>query len=191
MRFSRSMLMGAVAALAVTGGASLAGATPVGSIGYTALGGASADTTDLATATSVSIAGAFETTGPGQGDLSVIAPGTPLTITPTTFSVTPLDTPEATSLTLDVHGDVFTFDEQEVTVHHSTGSGPDEHSTLTIDFTGSVTGPDITSTTDTASATFTFDQTGGAGSTISFAGTAAHPAVPIGLLGLGLTRRRR
>lgn len=91
--------------------------------------------------------------------------------------ITPLDvlTP-ITSFTLTVDGNTFTFDEQEVTVNHHTGVGPGEHASLTIAFIGSVTGPDITSGTDSASATYTFDQTGGAGAAISFAGTVAHPA---------------
>lgn len=178
----------------------MAQATPTGSIGFSAIGGASADSTNLNTATTVTITNPFVTAGSGQGDLSGIAANTPVTISDTTYTVTALGalTP-ITAFTLDVAGNTFTFDEQEVTVNQTSGSPA--HATLTIAFIGSVTGPDITGGTDTASATYTFNQTG-VGGAISFAGTAAHPAQPVtvpepmglaalgvGLLGLGFVRR--
>ena len=181
----------------------MARATPTGSIGFSAIGGASADNSNLQAATTVTITNPFVTAGSGQGDLSGIIANTPVSISDTTYAVTALGalTP-ITAFTLEVAGNTFTFDEQEVTVNQSTGSGGTEHGTLTIAFIGSVTGPDITSGTDTASATYTFNQTG-IGGAISFAGTAAHPAQPItvpepmsmaalgvGLLGLGFVRRR-
>src|SRR6185437_6900380 len=114
MRLSRRLMAGAALALIITGSASMAGATPTGSIGYIAAGGASADTTDLATATSVSVVAPFETAGAGQGDLSGIPSGTLMTISPTSFAVTPVGAPEASTLSLDIGGNIFTFTEQEV-----------------------------------------------------------------------------
>ena len=202
MRLSRRLMAGAALAFIITGSASMAGATPTGSIGYIASGGASADTSDLATATSVSVVAPFVTAGPGQGDLSGIPSGTSMTISPTSFAVTPVGAPEASTLSLDIDGNLFVFTEQEVTVNSTTGSGASQSSTLAFAFTGSVTGPDITGGTDTASATISFNQTGGSGATIGFSGTAAHPSqvhipepaglavVGLGLLSLGFMRRR-
>jgi hypothetical protein len=197
----------AVIALAAMAAPASVGATPTGSGALVPLGGASASPApqDLTTAISVSIIPPLFTSGPGQGDMSGIGAGTPVSLSATSWSVTPAGSIVAIApFTVILGSDTFTFDQQDVTVNTHTGSGGSEHATLAIGFLGSVSGT-VTPNPDTASATFTWNQTGGAGGAISWAGTLSHPQqffspVPepsgIAVLGvslatLGLVRRRR
>lgn len=196
----------AMAALALISAPNLAGATIAGSIGITALGTSTA-TPDVATATTVSIGSPFFTQGAGTGDLSGIPPGTPLSISATTYTVGPLGsllsiTPFTVSATAGGDTYTFTFSQQQTTVQSHTGSGSGMHSTLTLAFVGTLADSNHT-IKDTASGTFTFNQTGGSAAAVGFGATAAHPAqtittpepaaiaiLGIGLLGLATIRRR-
>ena len=102
-----------------------------------------------------------------------------------------------------VDGYTFTFDQQEVTVNHATDLGtPAEHNTLSIAFVGDLTGPSIPSG-ENGFGNLHVGSDGRGRADISWSGTAAYPAaiptVPepmtiatlgVGLLGLGLVRRR-
>lgn len=203
----RSAGLGAAVALAALAAPTVAGATVTGSIGITATGTTTANP-DVASAASVTIGSPFFTQGTGTGDLSVIPGGTPLSISATTYTVGPLGLLQSIApftVSASAGGDTFTFtfSQQATTVKSHSGSGPNEHATLTLAFVGTLTDANNT-INDTASGTFTFNQTGGATAAVGFGATAAHPAQPIittpepaavailgvGLLGLATLRRR-
>ncbi len=135
--------VGAAAAVAILSAPAVASATVSGSIGLTAIGGASAaPSSDLASATSVSISGPFFTAGNGVGDMSSILAGSTVSISTTTYAVTGLGVMDPiTSFTLSAGSVTFDFTSQELTVKKTTGSGLNQSTTLAIEFFGTATGP--------------------------------------------------
>lgn len=196
-------IAGAVLALPAT-----VSATPTGSIALSAPSGGNADPVqDLATATSVSISTDPIPiyTGHGTGDMSGVVAGNIADFSNLTWNVTKTGIlGSITPFTITVGPGTFTFDEQKVTADTHSGIGAAESATLSMTFLGNVSGS-VTPDPDTASATLTWNQTGGPGAAISWEGTLAHPQqlvnpVPepggiavlrVSLATLGLVRRRR
>jgi hypothetical protein len=195
---------GAAVATAVLAAPAIASATPTGSAALVTLLGASAAPApqDLTTANSVGVSLPVYISGPGQGDLSGISGQAAFSASTWNVTSTGLLDP-ITPFTVIVGTDTCTFGEQEVTTNSHIGTGAAESSVLSITFIGNVTGR-VTPNPDTASATFTWNQTGGSGAALSWEGTLAHPSqfVPapepgsVAILGaslamFGLIRRRR
>ncbi len=199
-----SWTRGAAIAAAVLAPPAIASATPTGSTALVTLLGASAVPApqDLTTATSVGVSLPVYISGLGQGDLSGISGQAAFSASTWNVTSTGLLDP-ITPFTVIVGKDTFSFGEQEVTTNSHIGTGAAESSVLSITFIGNVTGL-VTPNPDTASATFTWNQTGGSGAALSWEGTLAHPSqfIPapepgsIAVLGaslamFGLIRRRR
>jgi hypothetical protein len=185
-----------VAAVVAAAGMGSAHAT-LGSATIASFSPTTVNTTDLSTATSVTL-GAPDG-GSGSGNLSGISGLYTLsTQTLPVYSVGSGWHALVSDFTVSNNGYNFTFDQIQTHQQSSTGAGVQQQSDLTLYLSGNVTGPGLN---NTASGQLGFTQSGGPGQQISFSGTFANPnsLVPepatmavlgIGMLGLSFARRR-
>jgi hypothetical protein len=200
-------------ALMVAGvGGAVAGPSS-GSLSITSFGSQTTSPDDaLGTDTTLNLAGPFFAHGAGSGGLSGISGGTSITFSNTTFSIYSDFGAHAISpftVNMTSGGDTYTFSlSQEKTISRNiTNSGQsDEQAQLNIGFIGTLA-DSLQHINSTASLQIALTQSGGPGSTISFAGTAAYPnaivpnnnvpepasllAMAAGLVGLAFSRAKR